>query len=68
MPYKKFRNAMFVVGDLVSPRWKTMKPYGLGIIYKIEQEGHYNRVCVCWQLVGSTIEHATDIEVVQQIA
>lgn len=66
MQYKRFRNNMFEIGDLVVPAWKTRKPHGFGIVYDIKQDIHKIMISVCWQLQGTTQEHITDIKVVQQ--
>jgi hypothetical protein len=66
MQYKKFRSQMFVIGDLVVPAWSPKEPHGLGIVYDIVEDGIYEKICVCWQLKGTSEEHLSDIKVIQQ--
>ena len=54
-------------GDLVDAAWSPKEPHGLGIVYDVvDVLGAYTKVCVCWQLKGTSQEHASDIKVVQQ--
>jgi hypothetical protein len=58
---------MFVIGDLVVPAWSPKEPHGFGIVYNIiVEDGEYEKICVCWQLKGTSQEHLSDIKVIQQ--
>lgn len=66
MLYKKFRNDEFYKGDLVEPNWKPINPIGLGVIIDIKQHRHVGqKITVCWQLVGISIENAMDLKLVE---
>lgn len=57
---------MFMKGDLVVPAWSPKEPHGFGIVYNIIEDGIYEKICVYWQLKGTSEEHMSDIKVVQQ--
>jgi len=58
---------MFMKGDLVVPAWSPKESHGFGIVFDVvEVIGAYEKICVSWQLKGTSEEHMSDIKVVQQ--
>jgi hypothetical protein len=68
MRSKKFRNAQFVVGDLVRPYWNPKQPMGFGLVLGVTENAWYEpRIDVYWQYGQTTKEAACDIEVIERV-
>lgn len=58
----KFRSQMFVVGDLVKPKFNSTQQYGLGLVVEVDDSSMSPKVYVLWPNKNDVIgEYFQDI-------